>query len=139
MPNAVGAVRISGQKGIHSAKMGIYEPQQLEGNTIPWTVNDRVVYRMNGRNRYLFYGASEEWCVGKRENAEKGVAAGWLVVDSQASKPEDITEEWMAFDEAAKRWDQVRTNSMIYIYSMPKVHPQNLNVSHVYCRLLQYR
>jgi hypothetical protein len=82
-------------------KMGLYEP-------LSWTINQRLVYQEGGRDRYLFYADSGEWCVGKRASAEQQTAAGWLVVESDALRPDGIeVREWLAYNEATKQWEKV--------------------------------
>ncbi|XRA98104.1 hypothetical protein NFJ02_04g118020 [Pycnococcus provasolii] len=71
------------------------------------TVNDRPVFELN-RDRYLYYDEDDTWIVGRFEDMEVGLGAGWIFsntkyADSPAWLPAD--ERWSLWHDDKSHYD----------------------------------
>jgi hypothetical protein len=72
--------------------MGVYE--LVEGKE----VSGRGVWKIGGKDYFMYYASNNNWFVGSRENMEAGGAIGWMSVASTALTPDTITEMWQVCD-----------------------------------------
>jgi hypothetical protein len=77
------------------SKRGVYELEAGKEATA------RGVWMATGKEEFLYYAISNEWCITDRESMDVGKAAGWMFVASTALTPDKITEGWHAYDGGA--------------------------------------
>jgi hypothetical protein len=95
-------VELSGQEAgdVQHCLMGAYE--LMEGKL----VGGRCVWRRGeaGLEAFLHHANDKWWINSSKANMEAGQAGGSIKVVSDAMTPDAITEQWKAYDEASKTW-----------------------------------
>ena len=89
-------IQISGQASGDSQHnlMGVYELQDVSTH---W-VNGRGVWKLRGKEGYLYYASTGNWFVGDKENMLAGKNSGWMYTAADtALTPDKISAEWTVY------------------------------------------
>jgi hypothetical protein len=106
--------------------MGAYEI--VEGKQ----VNGRGVWQaVEGADQFIYFGGTNKWWVGQKEDVDEQKGAGWLMVASIAVTPDDITEPWKAWDDDDDTWGDASKVQAFACEEIAEVEEQQLEKKEV--------